>query len=151
MKIFIDGDASPVKKETIALAAPTQLSVVIVTSVAHFSQQVYPKYVSVIYVDKGKEAADYRILQQIQAGDVLITQDYGLAALALQKGARVVHHTGKEYTANNIDLLLEQRFWQANVRKSGGRTKGPKAFTKADRAHFTQTLAAILEENKSFF
>ena len=99
-----------------------------------------------VYVDTGAEAADYRIMQLVKKGDVLITQDYGLASLCLAKGCIVLHHTGFRYTADNIDQLLQSRYLSAMARKSGQRTKGPKAFTKEDREQFKSSFRIILDE-----
>ncbi|MFV0557382.1 MAG: YaiI/YqxD family protein [Enterococcus sp.] len=140
MRLVIDGDGSPVKGEVITLAEQFQLKVVIVTSVDHFTRKEYPTFVSFIYVDKGADRADYRIIQEIQKKDWVITQDYGLAALVLGKGARVFHHNGQEYLQDSIDTLLTQRYLGAQIRKAGKKTKGPKPFTKADRERFVQLM-----------
>ncbi|MHC5229524.1 YaiI/YqxD family protein [Enterococcus sp. LJL99] len=145
MQIFIDGDGSPVKDITIEVAQTQQLEVIIVTSLDHYTSKEYPKNVSFVYVDKGADAADYKIVQLIHKGDLLITQDYGLASLVLPKGVRVLHQLGYEYTADNMDQLLEQRYFSAKVRKSGGRTKGPKAFSKDDEQNFKKQLLQMIE------
>lgn len=144
MKLFIDGDGSPVKDVAIAVANTFGVPVVVVTSFDHYSTKDYGGKVQFIYVDQGADAADYRIVQLIQPGDLLITQDYGLAALVLPKGVRVLHHLGYEYTKESIDGLLEQRYFSGKIRKSGGHTKGPKPFTKADSETFKETLTALL-------
>ena len=149
MKIFIDGDGSPVKDEAIEISLNYQLETVIVTSIDHYSRKDYPSLVSVVYVDKGSDAADYRIIGLIKSGDIVVTQDYGLASLALQKGAAAIHQKGTEYTPQTIDLLLEQRHFSGKIRKSGGRTKGPKPFTKEDREQFKESLSALIQKNKS--
>ncbi|WYJ87648.1 hypothetical protein A5866_002772 [Enterococcus sp. 12C11_DIV0727] len=146
MRIFIDGDGSPVKDTTIDVALTHSLDVVIVTSIDHYSLKEYPKNVSFVYVDKGADAADYKIVQLIDKGDILVTQDYGLASLVLPKGVRVLHQLGYEYTGENMDGLLEQRYFSAKVRKSGGRTKGPKAFTQDDREKFRAKLVTLITE-----
>ncbi len=144
MKIFIDGDACPVKDEVIAEALLRQLPVVIVTSIPHYSAKVLPENVQVIYVDSGADAADYRIIQLICKNDLLITQDYGLASLALGKGCSVLHHKGFQYDQNNMDGLLESRYQSAMLRKSGHHTKGPKTFTHEDRQKFIHALQNLL-------
>jgi len=146
MKIMIDGDACPVKKNVMTVAKEYELRVQIVTSVAHFSLKELPDFVETIYVDTGAESADYRIVQLLAAGDILVTQDYGLASLALAKGAIVLHHLGFEYTSDNIEQLLESRYLSALVRKSGKRTKGPKPFTEQDRQKFQEQLIRKIEE-----
>lgn len=142
MRLIIDGDGSPVKEEVIRLGREFQVPVVIVTSVDHYTTKEYPEFVSFIYVDKGADRADYRIVQEVHPDDWVITQDYGLASLVLGKRARVFHHSSKEYTFDNIDELLTQRYMGAQMRKAGKRTKGPKPFTKEDREYFYETMKA---------
>lgn len=136
MHIYIDADACPVKDIIISEATQRLLAVTIVTSFSHFSTVFQPAGVDTIYVDNGAEAADYRIMRLIKKDDVLVTQDYGLASLALAKGAIVLHQTGFRYSTENIDQLLQSRYLSAMQRKSGKRTKGPKAFTNEDREKF---------------
>lgn len=146
MRFVIDGDGSPVKEEIIQLGQEFAIPVLIVTSVDHYTTKEYPDFVEFIYVDKGADRADYQIVKEIEAGDILITQDYGLASLVLPKKARVFHHSGKEYLLETIDYLLNQRYLGAQMRKAGKRTKGPKAFTNEDRTHFYEIIHRILEE-----
>lgn len=136
MHIYIDADACPVKDIIISEATQRLLAVTIVTSFSHFSTVLQPAGVDTIYVDNGAEAADYRIMRLIKKDDVLVTQDYGLASLALAKGAIVLHQTGFRYSTENIDQLLQSRYLSTMQRKSGKRTKGPKAFTNEDREKF---------------
>lgn len=146
MRFLIDGDGSPVKEEVIQLGKKFQLPVLIITSVDHYTVKEYPDFVQFIYVDKGADRADYQIVKEIQPGDFLITQDYGLASLVLPKKARVFHHSGQEYLAETIDQLLMQRYIGGQMRKAGKRTKGPKPFTANDREVFYETMAAIIEQ-----
>lgn len=144
IKIMIDSDASPVKDIVIDEAKKHGLKVVLVASYAHYSTKIHPAHVETIYVDSAKEAADYRIMQLLQKDDILITQDYGLASLALGKKAKVLHHKGFEYDNDNIANLLESRYISAKIRKSGKRTKGPKPFTKEDAETFRRLLNHML-------
>lgn len=148
MRLVIDGDGSPVKEEVISLGKEFHLPVVIVTSVDHYTRKEYPAFVQFIYVDKGADRADYRIVKEIQKEDIVITQDYGLASLVLGKKARAFHHNGKEYLIETIDELLMQRYLGAQMRKSGSRTKGPKPFTAEDRQHFKQILREVLQKKQ---
>ncbi|HAP3789348.1 TPA: YaiI/YqxD family protein [Enterococcus faecalis] len=147
MKIFVDGDGSPVKETVIEVAVEKALDVVIVTSVDHYSLKDYPENVSFVYVDKGADAADFKIVQLIKKGDLLITQDYGLASLVLPKGVLVLHQLGYQYTKENIDGLLEQRYFSGQIRRKGGRTKGPKPFTDQDRTTFIQALIELVKRS----
>ena len=149
MRLLIDGDGSPVKNEVIALGAKYHLPVMIVTSVDHYTKKEFPAHAQFIYVDKGSDRADYEIVKEIQAGDFLVTQDYGLASLVLPKSARVFHHNGTEYLKETIDFLLGQRYLGAQMRKAGKRTKGPKPFTKEDRLHFETVFEAAIRETQA--
>lgn len=146
MQIYIDADASPVKNIVIEEAVARNIEVTLVTSISHFSTMEYPANVHTVYVDNGAEAADYRIMQLIHKGDLLVTQDYGLASLCLGKGCIVLHHTGFRYTQENIDQLLQTRYLSAQARKSGKRTKGPKTFTNENREKFRTSLLTVLDE-----
>lgn len=146
MKILIDGDACPVKGAVIEEACRRRIPVVLVSSFSHYSDVQLPEGVERIYVDSGSDAADFKIMGLADQGDVLVTQDYGLASLALHKGLTVLHHKGFLYTRDNIDLLLESRYLSAMIRKSGKRTKGPKPFTRDDMSKFIQLLVKTLDE-----
>lgn len=147
MRFIIDGDGSPVKEEVIQLAAEFHLSVIIVTSIAHYTMKEYPSFVSFVYVEKGADRADYEIVKLAQPTDWVITQDYGLASLLLPKGVRVFHHSGKEYLPETIDGLLMQRFEHAQLRKQHRRVKGPNPFTQQDRQLFLSLLREELTKS----
>lgn len=146
MKIYIDGDACPVKEEIYRDAKAAGIEVILVTSLSHFSGKELLDNVTVVYVDEGADSADYRIVALTKPGDLLITQDYGLASLVLPKGVRVMHHLGYEYTQENIGQLLESRYAGAQLRKSGQRTKGPKKYTSDDREKFRKRFNSVLKE-----
>src|SRR5699024_5306221 len=146
MKIYIDADACPVKDIIISEGTAQCIPVILVTSISHFSTVEQPAGVEIIYVDTGAEAADYRIMRLAKKGDLIVTQDYGLASLALAKGCIVLHHTGFKYTNDNIDQLLQSRYLSAQVRKSGKRTKGPKPFTEENRLTFQKLFKETLLE-----
>ena len=138
MKIYIDADACPVKDIIISEGTNAKIPVILVTSFSHFSIVEQPSGVETIYVDSGADAADYRIMRLAKLGDIIVTQDYGLASLALAKGCIVLHHKGFSYTDENIEELLQTRYLSAMARKSGKRTKGPKPFTSEDREKFRE-------------
>ena len=144
MKILIDGDGSPVKQEAISVAMLYDIPVVIVTSIAHYTSQPDNPLVTIHYVEKGPDSADYEIFKLTNKGDVVITQDYGLASLLLNK-AYVIHHNGKEYHKNSIDTLLTQRFLSQKERLKGHHTTGPRQFTQKDRDYFTNQLNQLIE------
>ena len=84
-----------------------------------------PNHVETIYIDDGPDAVDYKIVKLATPEDIVITQDYGLASLLLSKVKIVMHHKGHLYRSSNIDMLLQQRYNNAQIRKQGGRHKGP--------------------------
>ena len=129
--IFVDGDACPVVNEIIDLTAETGFFVTILRSFSHFSHSHYPSHV---------------IIQLVTTSDIVITQDYGLASLLLKKARIIMHHKGFIYNENNIDILLQQRYNNAQIRKQGGRHKGPSPFSKADRQHFCDVFQTLLNQ-----
>lgn len=146
MIIYVDADACPVQKEIFAIAKQFNLKVTLVKSYDHFSMEALPDFVDVVYVDKGADMADYKIIQKINSGDFVITQDYGLASLALGKKCHAMHHKGFMYTKHNIDKLLADRHHGQLMRRAGAKTKGPKAFTQEDRDHFALKFYDILSK-----
>ncbi|MDF2859297.1 MAG: hypothetical protein K0Q87_5148 [Neobacillus sp.] len=144
MKIYIDADACPVKDIIISEGTKAEIPIILVTSFSHFSNAEQPPGVMTIYVDSGAEAADYRIMKLAEKGDIIVTQDYGLASLALAKKCTVLHHKGYTYTNENIDQLLQTRYLSAMARKGGQRTKGPKPFTAEDREKFRELFKEVI-------
>lgn len=146
MKIFIDADACPVQPEIIEIAGEQELSVTLVKSYSHYSIEELPPHVHAVYVDKGADMADFEIIKLAQKGDLIITQDYGLASLALGKKCHVMHHLGFMYTKYNMDTLLSKRHANQLARRAGHRTKGPKAFTQENRDTFAIFLKEMLQK-----
>jgi len=147
MKIYVDADACPVKDIIISEGRKLEIPVILVMSFSHYSNAEQPSGVDTIYVDSGADAADYRIMQLAETGDIIVTQDYGLASLGLAKGIIVLHHKGFSYTNENIDQLLQTRYLSAMARKSRQRTKGPKPFTAEDREEFRRLFKQVISRN----
>ncbi|MBL3398428.1 YaiI/YqxD family protein [Staphylococcus pasteuri] len=145
-RIIIDGDACPVVNSVIDLTQGTGIFVTIIRSFSHFSNQIEPKHVNTVYVDDGPESVDYKIVQLSSSEDIVITQDYGLASLLLNKVKYVMHHKGFTFNNDNIQQLLDQRYINAQIRKQGGRHKGPPPFTKQDKQHFEQQFNKLLHQ-----
>ncbi|ALN77974.1 MULTISPECIES: YaiI/YqxD family protein [Staphylococcus] len=146
MRILIDGDACPVVDSIIELTIGTGIFVYIFRSYAHYSNRDYPSHVQLKYIDGGRDAVDFAIIKSMQVHDLIVTQDYGLASIALQKSKYVMHHLGYFYTDDNIDQLLTQRFYsQQERRKSRRYSKGPKPFSEAQRHHFEVALQRIIQ------
>lgn len=143
--IIIDGDACPVVNSVIELTQETGIFVTIIRSFSHFSTQIDPEHVRTVYVDDGPESVDYKIVQLASSEDIVITQDYGLASLLLNKVRFVMHHKGFLFNDDNIQQLLDQRYINAHIRKQGGRHKGPPPFTKQDRQHFEHQFKLLIQ------
>ena len=89
---------------------------------------------------------DFALVNRVSPGDLVVTQDYGLAAMCLAKGAAVLHQDGWQYTQDNIGALLFQRSESKKYRASGGRTKGPSKRTKQQDQAFGEALCALLQQ-----
>jgi uncharacterized protein len=90
------------------------------------------------------QEADMKIMNLTEAGDIVVTGDGGLAAIALGKGARCLSPMGREFQREKIGFLLEEREIKAKFRRGGGRTKGPKKRTSEDDRQFEALLKKIL-------
>ena len=112
------------------------------------AHQINDGYSKIITVDKQADSVDFALMGLLSRDDVVVTQDYGLAAMILGKGARVVNQNGMIYTNDNIDKLLMERHIGAKVRRSGGRTKGPAKRTKEDNERFETIFAKMLDAEK---
>src|SRR5690625_1351629 len=145
MIIYVDADACPVQNETIEVADLFSLEVVLVKSYSHYSHDQLADHVRTIYVDPGNDMADFEIVKLAQQQDIIITHDYGLAAICLGKKCTVIHPKGFRYTNKNIDRLLQTRHDHALMRRAGQRTRGPRAFTTEDKQKFTRTLTTSIQ------
>lgn len=141
-QIVVDADACPVKAEIAKAGLKYNVPVLMVAT--HDHQLEESSGVTVKYVDRSDQSVDLYISNCIREGDILVTQDFGLAALGLAKQAIVLSVRGQVYTEQTIDFLLERRHANAKRRRGGGRHKGPRAFTDEDRTQFLQTLTVIL-------
>lgn len=141
-KVIVDADACPRSCLTMLKKEQTNYHYRLLT-VASFNHQIDNE--EHIVVDNGADAADLAIINHTQAGDLVITQDWGLAALVLGKGAFALSPSGRIYTNAKMDFMLEERSLKAKVRRSGGRTKGVSARRKEDDQRFHRAFLSILE------
>ncbi len=146
IRIFIDADGCPVTDIAVGLANRVGVPCTIVCDTSH---QIQREGVQTITVDKGADSADFLIARLIGPGDVVITQDYGLAAMCLTKGARALHQDGFEYTSQNIDGLLYFRAEAKRARRGGARMKGPRKRTKEQNDAFCAALQQLLQEART--
>ncbi len=143
MKVLIDADACPVTDSAIALARVHKLEVVLFCDTSHFMQREGAR---TVMVSKGVDAADFKLIGALAAGDAVITQDYGLAAMALARGALVMSPSGMQYTGENIDALLQSRHMVKKMLRAGKRVKGPAKRTQEQDEAFKQAFARLLAE-----
>ena len=143
MQVLIDADGCPVVDITIELCRSCKdVEPIILCDTAHLIQR---NGIKTITVSKGADSVDFKLVNLIKIGDVVITQDYGLAAMCLAKKARVLRQDGMEYTAKNIDGLLYARYENKKIRMAGGRIKGPSKRKQSDDEHFITKLREMLE------
>lgn len=142
MKLLIDADACPVTDIALSICQASNLDCLIVCDTAH---EIRRAGAETLVIDKGADSADFALVNRVIPGDIVITQDYGLASMCLAKGARVLHQDGWEYTVYNIDALLLQRHEARKFRASGGRTKGPKKRTASQDQAFSAALQKLLQ------
>lgn len=143
MKILVDADACPVVDLTVREAKARNIPVTLITDTAHVLNRTDAE---VITVEKGSDSADFKLVNLVQKGDLVVTQDYGLAAMVLAKGGRALNQNGMIYSEKNMDTLLFTRHIAKKVRMAGGRTKGPHKRTKEQDEDFLRTLQRMLEE-----
>ncbi|MFF2879087.1 YaiI/YqxD family protein [Gottfriedia sp. NPDC057991] len=141
MKILIDADGCPVVSETIKIAAEFKINVLLLCDTAHIMQR---EGAETIVVSQGADAVDFALVNRVVNGDLVITQDYGLAAMVLSKQAYVLNQNGFQYTNENIDSLLHTRYVSKKIRNAGGRVKGPKKRQKLDNTNFENGLRNLL-------
>lgn len=142
MKILVDADACPVKEIIVRMARQFNVPVVMMIDTSHVLNDGYSE---VITVDKANDSVDIALVNRMQKGDIVVTQDYGLAALVLPKSSKIINQNGMIYSDNNIDRLLFERHLSQKVRRGGGRTQGPRKRLKQDDEKFEENFKKLLE------
>lgn len=145
MKLLIDADACPVVNEAIMICHENNIPCILFCDTAH---QMQKEYAETVIADKGADSVDFALVHRVNPGDIVVTQDYGLAAICLAKKAIVLHQDGWQYSNDNIDALLWSRHETKKYRMAGGRTKGPRKRTSSQNAAFCDALQAILQNSK---
>ena len=142
MKVLIDADACPVVDIAVSTCQKQGISCILICDTAH---QMERSGAETLVIDKGADSADFALANRVVAGDIVVTQDYGLASMCLAKGGRVLHQDGWEYTQWNIDALLFERHEARKFRACGGRTKGQKKRTSAQDQAFSAAFSKLLQ------
>lgn len=141
-RIVVDADACPVKREIVDTARTFGVKVLMVASYDH--RLAAEPGIEVKQVDRSSQSVDLYISNEVRPGDIVVTQDFGLATVALARRAVVLSNRGERYTDDTIDFLMERRHQFAKARRGGQRTKGPRAMTSDDRERFQQKLTKVL-------
>lgn len=141
MKIWIDADGCPVVDLTIQAALRYDLACFILCDTSHVFEKAGA---TTLTFSKGADSVDFALVNRVSFGDVVVTQDYGLAAMCLARGAVPISQDGMEYTADNIDGLLLARHTAKKIRKSGGRLRGPSKRTEEQDKAFVRQMDKLL-------
>ena len=142
MIVYIDADACPVTRIAEEIARRYAVPVTLLCDTSHVLSSDYS---TVRTVGAGADAVDIALINLCRRGDIVVTQDYGVAALALGKGARAIHQSGRWYTDENIDTLLMERHLAGKARRSGKRhLKGPARRTAEDDRRFAESFERLI-------
>ena len=144
MKILEDADACPVVRIVEQTAERYKIPVVLLCDTNHVLQSSYSE---IKVIGAGADAVDFALVNQCGKGDIVVTQDYGVAAMILGKGAHGIHQSGKWYTNENIDQMLMERHLAKKARMGKGKhhLKGPAKRTEDDDERFQESLCKLIE------
>ena len=144
MRILVDADACPVVRITEQVAEEMGIQVTLLCDTNHVLQSDYSE---VITVGTGADAVDFKLVSICQRGDLVVTQDYGVAAIILGKGAYGIHQSGKWYTNENIDQMLMERHMAKKARnaKKKHHLKGTAKRTEEDDQRFEESLRRLID------
>ena len=141
MTILIDADGCPVVDIAVKIANERKIDCLILCDTSHIFEKPGAKTIT---VSKGSDSVDFALVNMVQTGDIVVTQDYGLAAMCLARRAIPINQNGMVYTDNNIDALLHERYTSKKIRMSGVRLKGPSKRTAEQDAAFETALCGLL-------
>lgn len=144
--IYVDADACPVVSIVEQVAKENNVPVVLLCDTNHVITSAYSE---IKVIGAGADAVDFALISICKKSDIVVTQDYGVAAMALGKGAYAIHQSGKWYTNDNIDMLLMERHINKKVRRSSSRNhiKGPRKRTEEDDARFRESFEKMIKKS----
>lgn len=145
MNIYVDADACPVVSIVEEISKKYNISVTLLCDTNHV---LHSEYSEVVMVGAGADAVDYKLISLCHRGDVVVSQDYGVAAMALGKGAFAIHQSGQWYTDENIDQMLMERHLNKKARRESHKNhmKGPKKRTEEDDERFRQSFEKMVQK-----
>ena len=141
MKILIDADGCPVVKQATQIAKENNIEVVIFCDTSHI---INSDYAQIITVSKSADSVDFALVNEVQSGDIVVTQDYGLAAMVMSKGGKAITQNGMIISDGNLGLLLTSRYESKKARMSGAHLKGPKKRTIQNDEAFIKSFKSLL-------
>ena len=143
MRILVDADACPVVSIVEKTAKKYEIPVILLCDTNHV---LYSDYSEVITVGAGADAVDFKLVSLCQKGDIVVTQDYGVAAMILGKSAYGIHQSGKWYTNENIDQMLMERHLAKKARRGSVKNhlKGPRKRTKEEDERFAEAFERLI-------
>ena len=144
MRVFVDADACPVVGIIEKVAREHNVPVTLLCDTNHVLSSAYSE---VIVVGAGADAVDYKLISVCHKGDIVVSQDYGVAAMALGKGAYAIHQSGKWYTNENIDQMLMERHLNKKARRASRKNhlKGPRKRTSEDNERFRESFEKMIQ------
>lgn len=147
-RVLIDADACPVCRIAEQIAKERQVPVILFGDTNHV---LTSDYSDIRVIGAGADAVDFALTNESRAGDIVITQDYGVAAMVLGKGAYAIHQSGRWYTNENIDRMLMERHLAKKIRARKGRhhLKGPAKRTAQDDERFAESFTKLLDRRLS--
>ena len=145
IQIFVDADACPVVGIVEKIAKAYGVPVTLLCDTNHI---LTSDYTEVVVVGAGADAVDYKLISLCKRGDIVVSQDYGVAAMALGKGAHAIHQSGKWYTDDNIDQMLLERHLAKRARRGNSRhhMKGPAKRTEEDDRRFAESFEKMIKK-----
>ena len=142
MKILVDADACPVKEIIVKVAREYDITVTMFIDTSH---ELFDGYSKIITVDKGPDSVDFALVNILKRDDIVVTQDYGLAAMCIGKGAKALNQNGLVYSDFNMDKLLFERHLGQKVRRGGGRSAPIRRRAREDDENFEVAFRNILK------
>ncbi|ACL69581.1 YaiI/YqxD family protein [Halothermothrix orenii] len=143
MRILVDGDSCPVIKEVQEVARKFGIDLFIYTDIYH---DIYLNYGKMIRVDCQNQSTDNTLFNDCRPDDIVVTGDYGLAAMVMGKNAVVINFNGKVFSSRDIDVLLMRRHIHSKIRRGGGRHPTPKKRSREHNLHFKKSLTRLINK-----
>ena len=149
MQVLVDADACPVIVKDILFRAARRTEVCVTLVANQYLRTPPSPFIKALQVPAGFDAADRRIVELVDAGDLVITADIPLAAAALDKGGHVLDPRGGWFTRENIQERLTMRDVLEQLRGSGVATGGPPPYTPQDGKAFAGQLDRFLARHRA--